>query len=239
MSMEDSLAELLDAARARAELDFGAAPRPPDIPGLEIHRIALRGLSGPPPRPRQLPPPCDDATVDAAEATHGFALPPLLRRLYTEVANGGFGPGDGIIGLPGGWTDERGETVIDLYRSFGTIDEDVGTGPERLLPFCRLDVAVYDCIAADDQAGPIVEMDFDEVDFDEEEGWDEAFSPKVSSLEVWLRTWLESPPRQEQYDAMFARAAEEQSAQCVSPEEYSRVVEEWFRSQGLEPPTFD
>ena len=29
----------------------------------------------------------------AAEAALGFALPPLLRRLYLEVSNGDFGPG--------------------------------------------------------------------------------------------------------------------------------------------------
>jgi hypothetical protein len=41
-------------------------------------------------------PPASVAEVDAAEATLGFAIPPLLRRLYTEVGNGGFGPDYGL-----------------------------------------------------------------------------------------------------------------------------------------------
>jgi hypothetical protein len=34
--------------------------------------------------------------IEEAEAVTGFRLPPLLRRLYLEVGNGGFGPGTGI-----------------------------------------------------------------------------------------------------------------------------------------------
>ncbi len=40
--------------------------------------------------------------LDAAEAELGFALPALLRRLYLEVENGGFGPGAGLLGVEGG-----------------------------------------------------------------------------------------------------------------------------------------
>ena len=48
-------------------------------------------------------PPLKPASVDAVEAAErrfGHAFPSLLRRLYLEVGNGGFGPGYGIIGLP-------------------------------------------------------------------------------------------------------------------------------------------
>jgi len=37
--------------------------------------------------------------VEAAERRLGHPMPPLLRRLYLEIGNGGFGPGYGIIGL--------------------------------------------------------------------------------------------------------------------------------------------
>jgi hypothetical protein len=48
-----------------------------------------------------LPPlrPASLAAVEATEAWAGVRLPPLLRRLYLEVANGGFGPGYGVAGL--------------------------------------------------------------------------------------------------------------------------------------------
>jgi hypothetical protein len=45
-------------------------------------------------------PPATVAEVDAAEVALGFAIPPLLRRLYTEVGNGGFGPNYGLEGVP-------------------------------------------------------------------------------------------------------------------------------------------
>ncbi len=39
--------------------------------------------------------------VDQAEAVIGYELPPLLKRMYLEIANGGFGPGHWILGLTG------------------------------------------------------------------------------------------------------------------------------------------
>lgn len=67
------------------------------------------------------------ATVDAVQAVEeaiGCPLPPLLRRLYLEVANGGFGPHEGgILGAPGyqgltyhgDWDD-----LLDVHRAFGS-----------------------------------------------------------------------------------------------------------------------
>ena len=49
-------------------------------------------------------PPVTESAVAAAEHT-GFSIPPLLRSIYLNVGNGGFGPGSGgrIIGLEGGY----------------------------------------------------------------------------------------------------------------------------------------
>lgn len=47
------------------------------------------------------------AIVESAEAKMGLGLPPLLRELYTQVGNGGFGPGYGVFGLEGGYTDPQ------------------------------------------------------------------------------------------------------------------------------------
>jgi hypothetical protein len=49
--------------------------------------------------------PLEPATPEAvaeAEEEIGYPLPSLLRRLYLEVGNGGFGPGQGIPGVRGG-----------------------------------------------------------------------------------------------------------------------------------------
>src|SRR5690242_1926418 len=51
--------------------------------------------------PDLAPPAPAQALIDA-EAALGFQLHPFHRRLLMEVGNGGFGPGDGLIGLSGG-----------------------------------------------------------------------------------------------------------------------------------------
>jgi len=55
----------------------------------------------------RLPPlrPASPEAVDEAEEAFGFPLPGLLRRLYAEVGNGGFGPGYGIPGCR--WRSSR------------------------------------------------------------------------------------------------------------------------------------
>ncbi len=73
-------------------------------------------------------PPATDEQLATCAARLGFALPPVLRALYLQVANGGFGPGDGLIGVRGGhpW---RGGDWPDK-----TIDETLSTGTWRLTP---------------------------------------------------------------------------------------------------------
>ncbi|GHO48463.1 SMI1/KNR4 family protein [Ktedonospora formicarum] len=51
------------------------------------------------------------------EEAFGFVHPPLLRDLYLHIANGGFGPGTGLIGIPGGfcywlWRDLRYDRLM-------------------------------------------------------------------------------------------------------------------------------
>jgi hypothetical protein len=73
-------------------------------------------------------PPASVAVLEASEASLGFRLPPLLRDLYTKVANGGFGPGYGILGLEGGQADpvitmgEEGGTLLDWYYAYRGTD---------------------------------------------------------------------------------------------------------------------
>ncbi|WP_201390004.1 SMI1/KNR4 family protein [Ktedonobacter sp. SOSP1-85] len=47
--------------------------------------------------------PATEQQVRETEQQLGFPLPPLLRLLYTQIANGGFGPGFGIIGGKDGY----------------------------------------------------------------------------------------------------------------------------------------
>jgi hypothetical protein len=76
------------------------------------------------------PPVATADAVAAVEEALGCPLPPLLRRLFLEVANGGFGPGgDGILRAPadhgsayhGDWDD-----LLHVHRAFRS-----GPGPHE------------------------------------------------------------------------------------------------------------
>lgn len=55
------------------------------------------------------------ASIAADEQTLCFRLPALLKRMYVEVGNGGWGPGYGLLGLTGGAKDDLGQTAVQCY----------------------------------------------------------------------------------------------------------------------------
>src|SRR5258708_6812995 len=63
-------------------------------------------------------PPATEAEVNAAEAELGFSIPPLLRRLYTEVGNGGFGPNYGLEGVPTLPPTPGTADIVALYQQY-------------------------------------------------------------------------------------------------------------------------
>ncbi|HEY3870650.1 MAG TPA: SMI1/KNR4 family protein [Actinocrinis sp.] len=66
-----------------------------------IRRVAAKAVVDEPRRGNPLRPPVLSADCDRVEQLLGFCLHPLLRRLYTEVGNGGWGPGYGLLPLFG------------------------------------------------------------------------------------------------------------------------------------------
>jgi hypothetical protein len=79
--------------------------------------------------------------LHAAEAELGFALPSLLRKIYSEVENGGFGPGAGLIGVENGYTDPDGRTISHLYLALRTRGL-----PPNVLPLCDLGDGAWSCV---------------------------------------------------------------------------------------------
>jgi len=126
-------------------------------------------------RPLFLPKPAPAAVIADAERKLGFKLPDLLRTLYEEIANGGFGPSYGIIGLDeNGWLDvDLNIAVPELYLGFREQPED---WPERLLPICNRGCAGYSAI---DCTSPLAEVLFSEGPEFELEG----------GFEQWMERW--------------------------------------------------
>lgn len=82
--------------------------------------------------------PAPVAAVEEAEELAGVALPPLLRRLYLEVGNGGFGPAGGVLGLRGGHSSEGGTAVRWLGPGAG----DGATAPRVPMTLCNWGCAI-------------------------------------------------------------------------------------------------
>jgi hypothetical protein len=98
----------------------------------------------------KLPPPTAPASRAAVEQTErhlGYPLPRLLRRLYLEVGNGGFGPGYGLIGL--GEAERAGNRGDDLQ---GAPWQRAGSASAALLAVCSWGCGIYslvDCASAE------------------------------------------------------------------------------------------
>jgi len=87
-------------------------------------------------------PPASEEQLRATEAALRFPLPPVLRTLYAEVANGGFGPGGGIQGALGGYgsrPDEPARTMVDDYHRHCQVGYTEGGhhGPVRLVDLAK------------------------------------------------------------------------------------------------------
>ena len=164
-----------------------------------------------------LPAVASEAQLAAAERQLGFALPLLLRRLYAEVANGGFGPGAGILGIVGGWATDRRQTVEDLYSEMldAAHENRHWVWPGGLLPIVDRSGA-YTCVDAATPPHRIVEFDFEELDEEGRDGgWSRAFRDVAPSFEAWLGEWANKPTAAERE---AARQAEAVSAMTSVPE---------------------
>ena len=92
-------------------------------------------------------PPASEEILLETENRLGFAIPPLLRRIYMEIGNGGFGPGYGLIGALEGRVDDRGNTIVEAYqgRSGADPNDPFWIWPEKLVPLFSWGGAVYSC----------------------------------------------------------------------------------------------
>lgn len=104
----------------------------------------------------ELAPPAHPDVVANSESNLGFHLHPFHRRLLTEVGNGGFGPGDGLIGLPGGRRDDRGHSLIELRDVLWTDAKTAGL-PPNVVALNDWGDAIWSCVDA--QSGHVLTLD--------------------------------------------------------------------------------
>jgi hypothetical protein len=197
MSFGQSVADSL-----RRVVDSNQAGRMPDPDVMGTAEQFERDMSTPAPAGslrRALP-----ADVEAAEAALGVSLPAFLRRLYLEVADGGFGPGRGLLSL---------ERLVREARELrkGDVLPRGRTWPAALLPLVDRDPGWY-CI--DIATGAIVEWDPEDLaERSSEERFRRSFTDVSPSIETWLAKWLRKmaaadrkPSEEERWARMAARA---------------------------------
>lgn len=151
----------------------------------------------------------DPATILRAEAALGVALPATLRRVYAEVADGGFGPGEGLLPLA---------RVVEQYhdlRSPGMMPRD-RAWPVGLLPVVAMEPG-WDCVDA--TSGKVVAWDPEDLtERSSEDRFRRSFSEVHPSVEAWLGAWLGSRTHEEERAAMMA--------ELMSPESQARQARE-------------
>jgi hypothetical protein len=87
--------------------------------------------------------PASDEALDDAERIIGYPLPPLLRRLYREVANGGFGPFGGVEGVEGGYASEIGMLEDYVQWRDEEIPDDFPAWMPGVVSFCDFGCAMW------------------------------------------------------------------------------------------------
>jgi SMI1/KNR4 family protein SUKH-1 len=149
-------------------------------------------------RPQRSRSPVTEEELVQAETQLGFVLPSLLRRIYREVGNGGFGPGYGLLPLnelpPNGGDDTTSlvaeyqgmksfsQQDIDAY--FAEEEEKPALWPERVLILCDWGCNIYSCLDCSSSELPIFRMDSNENFLVE-------WAIEAPSLHQWLERWID------------------------------------------------
>lgn len=122
-------------------------------------------------------PRASEEAIQLAEAALGFPIPTLLKSIYLDIADGGFGPGYGILGLS--MHPDR-PTLMDNYREIKKgatyLHLEWKTG---LLPFCEWGCNIFSCVDCNDEAYPIF--------------WSEVchVRPQGFTLEDFFKMWID------------------------------------------------
>jgi hypothetical protein len=130
----------------------------------------------------------DPVEIANDERRLGFAFPPLLKRIYVEIGNGGFGPGYGLIGLTNGTPDDTGKTAPEIYRELRSADrhEPNLKWPQGLLPICHWGCAILSCI---DCVDPNFRMRVFDPNVREQDNWASCFLEEANGFEIWMKEW--------------------------------------------------
>ena len=168
------------------------------------------------PAETRLPEPAAPASLERADQRLGFALPPVMRQLYGAVADGGFGPGSGLLPI---------DRVVDRYLAVQGEAPRNQTWPDRLLPLVD-DNPVLECLDASRPDGAVISWDPEDLwERVSDSTWQRSFSETAPSLEAWLAGWLDAAGPEDDMQPMMRETMVESVRQtrayfaAMTPEE--------------------
>jgi hypothetical protein len=143
-----------------------------------LRLLRARAESETPSRPAAAP-----AVADFEHAA-GLHLPTFYVRLLTEVANGGFGPGFGIVGIPpdGFVDDDLGGNLLEAYLERRDCAETAWRLPRGLLPLCNWGCGTFSYIDTLSTGAAVITADVlqDRIEYIE----------TAVTLAAWLSDWV-------------------------------------------------
>jgi len=143
-----------------------------------VHRVRTWALAAADERGVQLPGRASAEQIADAEAMLGYALHPLLKRLYLEIANGGFGP-DGWRLMP-----------VERLTTCPRVDVPPGQPrgwPDQVVAVMDVGCAMLSAVDCGDPSGQVLLMDPNAFDSGQPEAW----SLDAATLAQWLEGWLD------------------------------------------------
>jgi len=100
--------------------------------------------------PNEAPePPLTQDDICRAELIMGVRLPDILKLLYTEIGNGGFGPGFGLLPLV--FDGESARTVVRCYSQY-TCENG---WHHSMIPFSSWGCGIFSCVDSDFEDPPV------------------------------------------------------------------------------------
>ena len=127
-----------------------------------------------------------ESEVAAVERELGLKFPETLRRLYTEIGDGGFGPGYGFLRIKGA-TNRHDDTVVGLYQAFRDKDPSDSTWkwPEGLLLISDWGCAIRTGVICPTSRVVVFDPNLHDSD------WAATFLDQRCTLDEWLEKWCD------------------------------------------------
>jgi SMI1 / KNR4 family (SUKH-1) len=138
--------------------------------------------------PSTFPAPVSAAALAKVERELGFSLPPLLRRVYTEIGDGWFGPGCGLQGAVSGHfhdDEDKRASLADVYH-INHKDE----WPDGLVPLVHWGCAIFSCVDCASPSFPMIRIHFGHYDRTTKRA-PLRLVPEGITFRDWLAGWAE------------------------------------------------